>query len=64
MKAKVDAIVIDTAHGHSANVIRVVKMVREAYPDLQIHHDGNAIDTARRLAPFLIKYSVALSFSL
>ncbi len=36
VKAKVDAIVIDTAHGHSANVLRVVKMVREAYPDLQI----------------------------
>ena len=36
VKAKVDAIVIDTAHGHSANVLRVVKMVREAYPELQI----------------------------
>ena len=36
VKAKVDAIVIDTAHGHSANALRVVKMVREAYPDLQI----------------------------
>lgn len=36
VKAKVDAIVIDTAHGHSANVLRVVKMVREAYPDVQI----------------------------
>lgn len=36
VKAKVDAIVIDTAHGHSANVLRVVKMVRDAYPDLQI----------------------------
>lgn len=36
VKAKVDAIVIDTAHGHSANVIKTVKMVREAYPDLQI----------------------------
>ena len=35
-KAKVDVIVIDTAHGHSANVLRVVKMVREAYPDLAI----------------------------
>ena len=32
----VDCIVIDTAHGHSANVLKVVKMVREAYPDLQI----------------------------
>ena len=36
VKAHVDAIVIDTAHGHSANVLRVVRMVREAYPELQI----------------------------
>lgn len=34
--AKVDAIVIDTAHGHSANVLKVVKMVRDAFPELQI----------------------------
>ena len=32
----VDCIVIDTAHGHSANVLKVIKMVRDAYPDLQI----------------------------
>jgi len=32
----VDCIVIDSAHGHSANVIRCVKMIREAHPDLQI----------------------------
>ena len=32
----VDCIVIDTAHGHSANVLTVVQMVRDAYPDLQI----------------------------
>ncbi len=36
VKAKVDAVVLDSAHGHSANVIRCVKMIREAYPDLQI----------------------------
>jgi IMP dehydrogenase len=36
VKAKVDAIVIDTAHGHSANVLKVVKMVRDAYPEVQI----------------------------
>lgn len=35
-KAKVDVIVIDTAHGHSANVLKVVRSVREAYPKLQI----------------------------
>lgn len=33
----------------------------EAYPELQIHHDGDAIDTAKRLAPFLIKYLTELS---
>lgn len=36
IKAKVDAIVIDTAHGHSANVLKVIKMVRDAYSDIQI----------------------------
>lgn len=36
VQAKVDAIVVDTAHGHSANVLHVVKMVRDAYPELQI----------------------------
>ncbi len=36
VKAKVDAIVIDTAHGHSANVLKVVQMVRDAFPSLQI----------------------------
>ena len=36
VKAKVDAIVIDTAHGHSANVLGTVKKVRDAYPNLQI----------------------------
>ena len=36
VKSKVDVIVTDTAHGHSANVLRVVKMVREKYPDLAI----------------------------
>jgi IMP dehydrogenase len=36
VKAHVDVIVIDSAHGHSANVIRCVRMVKEAYPDLQV----------------------------
>ena len=34
--AHVDVVVLDSAHGHSENVIRCVKMVREAFPDLQI----------------------------
>ena len=34
--AKVDCIVIDSAHGHSANVLNCVKMVKEKFPDLQV----------------------------
>ena len=36
VKAKVDAIVIDSAHGHSLNVVNTVKLVKEKYPDLQV----------------------------
>lgn len=36
VKSKVDAIVIDTAHGHSANVLKVVRMVRDKHPELGI----------------------------
>lgn len=32
----VDAVVIDTAHGHSANVVRTLRAVKEAYPDLDV----------------------------
>ncbi len=34
--AHVDVVVLDSAHGHSENVLRCVRMIREAYPDLQI----------------------------
>ena len=34
--AHVDAIVVDSAHGHSANVLRVVRMVKDKFPDLQV----------------------------
>ncbi len=47
-KAKVDVIVIDTAHGHSANVLKVVKMVREAYPNLDIIAGNVATGEATR----------------
>ncbi len=36
VNAKVDVIVLDSAHGHSANVIRCVQMIKEAYPDVQV----------------------------
>ena len=36
VKAKVDAIVIDTAHGHSENVLKTFKMIKDKYPDLDV----------------------------
>lgn len=35
-ESKVDVITIDTAHGHSAGVLKAVAKVKAAYPDLQI----------------------------
>ena len=48
VKAKVDVIVLDSAHGHSANVIRCVKMVKEKYPDLQVIAGNVATGEATR----------------
>ena len=36
VKAHVDCIVIDSAHGHSKNIIRTLKEIKGAYPDLQV----------------------------
>lgn len=36
VKAKVDAIVLDTAHGHSKGVLDAVKEVKTKYPELQV----------------------------
>ncbi|MBE0639301.1 MAG: IMP dehydrogenase [Bacteroidales bacterium] len=33
---QVDAIVIDTAHGHSRGVLETTRMIRQKYPDLQL----------------------------
>ncbi|MBR2425015.1 MAG: IMP dehydrogenase [Tidjanibacter sp.] len=52
VEAGVDAIVIDTAHGHSANVTRTLKAVKEAFPQIDVVV-GN-IATAEA-AEFLIK---------
>ena len=34
--AKVDVVVLDSAHGHSANVIHTVDMIKSKFPDLQV----------------------------
>ena len=36
VNAHVDVIVLDSSHGHSANVIRCLKMIKDAYPDLPL----------------------------
>ena len=36
VKAGVDAIVIDTAHGHSAGVVSVLESVKAAFPDIDV----------------------------
>ncbi|MFZ5754858.1 MAG: IMP dehydrogenase [Bacillota bacterium] len=36
VEAKVDVIVVDTAHGHSLGVLKTVEELRKIYPDLQI----------------------------
>ena len=48
VKAKVDVIVLDSAHGHSANVIRCVKMIKEHYPNLPVIAGNVATGDATR----------------
>jgi len=36
IKAKVDVLVVDTAHGHSQRVLNTVKSLREAFPNLEL----------------------------
>ncbi|BFL72296.1 MULTISPECIES: IMP dehydrogenase [Anaerococcus] len=36
VKANVDVITVDTAHGHSKNVLKSIKEIKEKYPDLQV----------------------------
>ena len=36
VKASVDVIVIDSAHGHSENILKAVREIKAAYPELQV----------------------------
>ena len=36
VEAGVDCLTVDSAHGHSANILKVVKAIHEAYPELEI----------------------------
>ncbi len=47
--AGVDVLVVDTAHGHSENVIKRVKMIKSAFPDIQVI-GGNIATAAAAVA--------------
>jgi IMP dehydrogenase len=50
IEAGVDALVVDTAHGHSEGVLRATAQVREAFPDVQLIAGNIATrDAARAL---------------
>jgi IMP dehydrogenase len=47
--AGVDVLVVDTAHGHSRNVLDRIRMIKDAYPDMQVI-GGNIATGAAALA--------------
>ena len=46
--AKVDVVVIDSAHGHSANIFKTLKMIKSEFPDLQVIAGNVATGAATR----------------
>ncbi len=48
VEAKVDVIVIDSAHGHSANIFKTLKMIKAEFPDLQVIAGNVATGEATR----------------
>ncbi len=46
--AKVDVIVLDSAHGHSENVLKCLRMIKEKFPDLQVVAGNVATGAATR----------------
>ena len=48
VKAHVDVGVLDSAHGHSVNVLNCVKMIKEKYPDLPVIAGNVATGEATR----------------
>ncbi len=49
VKSHVDVIVVDSAHGHSKNILEAVKKIKAAYPDLQVIAGNVATGAAARL---------------
>jgi len=47
-EAKVDVVVVDTAHGHSVNVLNAVFKIKETFPELQVIAGNVATSEATR----------------
>ncbi len=48
IEAHVDVLVLDSSHGHSANVLRCLKMLKETYPDIPVIAGNVATGAAAR----------------
>lgn len=48
VKVRVDVIVLDSAHGHSANIINAVREIKKVYPEVQIVAGNVATGEATR----------------
>ncbi len=48
VNAKVDVVVLDSAHGHSKNIMEAIKEIKKAYPDLQVIAGNVATGEATR----------------
>ena len=48
VEANVDAVVVDSAHGHSKNILNAVRRIKDAYPDLQVIAGNIATGDAAR----------------
>ena len=46
--ASVDVVVVDSAHGHSENILRTVRQIKDAFPDLQVIAGNVATGAATR----------------